>query len=757
MIQPIVGIKLKNKSFVSLLNAEGKNAKQVFVYGDDFDEGKIPVFLCKMQTEKKIQKIFKVGQIEIPESYLKQIKTNADDVDSNKNVIRITTTLSEEGMLSINVAFGLNKSFRPLKLYETNVISEIETQDYHDLQSSLLDYGDFVKCITSDAELLPEEDISNEDVLKETYSKVTKEKKNKRERTSDEYYDLAEKAEESRTSVAGKMVVSVMLVLFVVAAGIVSLFAFNFKNNSVAKEKDFTKEVNERVVYSVNSEIEGLKSKADVMLKMNADDIVNTFMNSNTDIVAFVSDDLEVYNYNYLNASGISESKINDVIKTNKASANRAKYGKTVVKNVSHILGQRTAIIFIPLKDKKYCSIIFTVDQLDNICLGNSEYVSYIVDKKGFIISGIDPQLVATNQNLCDDPVVREYLNAEGDKENLSVTVKDETYGYITETDNGEFAVITTYAITNSSNMTMLVSKEILCLTVAVVVLAMIIIWALGKRISICAKALTEATKKVSRGDFNLNLKTSSHDEFGTLTRSFDSMAKSLILRDAAKRALGRFADPSLEEKVQNGELKLDGENKFSTIMFIGIRNFNNLSKRFRPEELLEFLNNYYGVIRKVVSENGGYIDKVMGDTVMTTWGTPVSSGTPKQDAINAVNAALKLKNEIIDFNAQLDIAGKPSVTIGCGINTGSVVAGEIGSDEWSSYTCIGPIVSVAAAAEKLNKKYESRILITESTYNLVNEFVKVEEKHALQNSNSEECVRLFAVTGVKGGEEDEE
>ena len=755
MIQPIVGIKLKSKRFVSLLNAKGQIAKSVFVYRDDFDGGKIPVFLCKMQTEAKIQKIFKIGQIEVPENYLQQISANADCVDAEKNLIRISTTLNDEGMLAINVAISQNKNYKPLKLYQTNVISEIEAQDYQDLQNSLLDYGDFVKCISTDAELLPEEDISKNEILKETNSKVKKEKKKKKENTSDEYYELAEKAEESKTSVAGKLVVSAMLVIFIVAAGIILIFRNNFKANLIEKEKTFANIVNERVVNEMNYEIDGLKARAALLLKMQDTEIVNSFYSNNKDIIALISDETELFNYEYLYSNGVKEEKIREAVKANKQSASRAKYGKTVVKNVSHILGHRIAVLFIPLENKKYCSLFFAVDKFDDICLGNVDYTSYIVDKKGFIISGIDPQLVLTNQNLCDDPIVADYL--KNNEEKFELTIEDSIYGYLTEVSNGEVAVITTYSLSESSKKTMLISREIICLVIAIVVLAMIIIWFIGKRISVCAKALTEATKKISHGDFNINLKTSRHDELGTLTRSFDNMAKSLIVRDNAKRALGRFASPLLEEKVQNGELKLDGANKFSTVMFIGIRNFNNLSKRFRPEELLEFLNNYYDVIKNNVIRNGGYVDKVMGDTVMTTWGTPVSSGTPKQDAVNAVMSALKLRNAIVDFNVDLEVAGKPPVTIGCGINTGSVVAGEIGCDEFSSYTCIGPIVSVASMAEKLNKKYESRILITESTYNLVKEYVKIEEKTPLTNRDMEKPIKLFAVTGLSNEEKDEE
>ena len=755
MIQPIVGIKLKSKRFVSLLNAKGQIAKHVFVYRDDFDGGKIPVFLCKMQTEAKIQKIFKIGQIEVPENYLQQISANADCEDAKKNSIRITTTLNDEGMLAINVAISQNKKYKPLKLYQTNVISEIEAQDYQDLQNSLLDYGDFVKCISTDAELLPEEDISKNEILKETNSKIKIENKKKKENTSDEYYELAEKAEESKTSVAGKLVVSVMLVLFIVAASIILIFRKNFKANLVEKEKLFTNIINERVVNEMNSEIDELKARAALLLKMKDSEIVNSFFSSNKDIIALISDETELFNYEYLYANGVKEEKFLEAVKVNKQSASRAKYGKTVIKNVSHILGHRTAVLFIPLENRKYCSLFFTVDKFDDICLSNVDYVSYIVDKKGFIISGIDPQLVLTNQNLCNDPMVAGYL--KNNEEKFELTIDDSIYGYFVEVSNGEFAVVTTCSLSGSSKKAMHISREIICLVIAIVLLAMIIIWFIGKRISVCAKALTEATKKISHGDFNINLKTSSHDELGTLTRAFDNMAKSLMVRDNAKRALGRFASPLLEEKVQNGELKLDGENKFSTVMFIGIRNFNNLSKRFRAEELLEFLNNYYDVIKNNVIKNGGYIDKVMGDTVMTTWGTPVSSGTPKQDAVNAVMSALKLRKAIIDFNVDLEAAGKPPVTIGCGINTGSVVAGEIGCDEFSSYTCIGPIVSIAAMAEKLNKKYESTILITENTYNLVKEFVKIEEKTPLTSRDIEKPIKLFAVTGLSNEDKDEE
>lgn len=751
MIQPIVGIKLKNKSFVSLLNSKSTEPKQVVLYGDDFENGAVPVFLCKMQTEVKIQKIFKIGQIKISDEYLSQIQFDKEEKDSQKKIIRISSSLGNSGILKITVAIGQNKNFVPIKIYETDVAKEIETQDYNDLQASLLDYGDFVKCLSSDAELLPEEDISKNEVLKETYAKIKKEKAN-----SKKVHELSDIAEDSKTSVAGKMVLSVMLVLFLVAAGIITLFAYNFNKNLKMKEKSFTREVNNRIENQISSKVDRLINHSKVLLEISESEFLNTFMQNDSDIIAVFSGEKEIYNEYYLLSSGLKKSKIKNAIEVNKASASRAKYGKTCIKNISHLTGQNCALLFFPGESKKYITIVFDLNSFEEICLNDSIYQSYVIDKKGFLLSGLNPEYVLTNQNLCDEPAVNKYLQLDKETKTAGFQFADNSYCYLTECDNGEFVVITTYRFSESNNITKFVSREVASLAVAIIVLGVIIIWFLGKRISTYSKALTEATKKIAQGDFNIHIKTSSRDELGSLTRAFDKMAESLILRDNAKRAMGRFAEPELEEKVEKGLIKLDGENKFSTIMFIGIRDFNNISKRFRPEELVEFLNNYYSVVEKVVIENGGYVDKPLGDTLMTTWGTPVSLGTPKHDAENAVKAAIKLKAAISDFNAELVSKGKPPVTLGFGINSGTVVAGDFGSTKNRSYTCIGPIVSVASAVEKMNKKYETRILVTESTFNLVESAIKAEEKRSISVNDSGESVKLYSVTGLREDDDEE-
>ena len=223
-------------------------------------------------------------------------------------------------------------------------------------------------------------------------------------------------------------------------------------------------------------------------------------------------------------------------------------------------------------------------------------------------------------------------------------------------------------------------------------------------------------------------------------------MGHSLEAREKVKKVLGKYADESLISKIEKGELKIGGENKFSTVMFIGIRNFKLLSKRFRPEEILVFMNKYYSFVENIIRRNGGYVDKISGDTLMAIFGAPESSGTPKQDAINAVRSALKIRHELVDFNAELEQNNKPSIRIGCGINSGTVVAGQLGSDFNCSYTCIGDIVSIAKSAEKLNRKHETTVLISEATHKLVTGFFNTEEISDYLTCNDEKETKLYSV-----------
>ena len=157
------------------------------------------------------------------------------------------------------------------------------------------------------------------------------------------------------------------------------------------------------------------------------------------------------------------------------------------------------------------------------------------------------------------------------------------------------------------------------------------------------------------------------------------------------------------------------------------------------------------------VNMTGGVVDKFIGDAVMAVWGAPVSSGSPAQDAYNCVKTALMMRSALLEFNKGRGGDKKPVIKIGCGINSGDVVAGQIGSESRMEYTVIGDAVNLASRTESLNKPLGTDILITENTYNLIKEHVLVEEMPSVHVKGKEEPIRMFGVvnipklTGVSG------
>jgi adenylate cyclase len=152
------------------------------------------------------------------------------------------------------------------------------------------------------------------------------------------------------------------------------------------------------------------------------------------------------------------------------------------------------------------------------------------------------------------------------------------------------------------------------------------------------------------------------------------------------------------------------------------------------------------------VEKTGGVVDKFIGDSVMAHWGTAYTSGTPANDAFNCVKCALMMRAALRELNMTRtkNDPGNPDIYIGCGINTGIVTAGQIGSDQRMEYTVIGDPVNLASRTEALNKPFGTDILIAEDTWNLVGDKFITEEMPPVTVKGKEKPVRIFAVVNMK-------
>jgi adenylate cyclase len=149
-------------------------------------------------------------------------------------------------------------------------------------------------------------------------------------------------------------------------------------------------------------------------------------------------------------------------------------------------------------------------------------------------------------------------------------------------------------------------------------------------------------------------------------------------------------------------------------VLFSDIRGFTTLTEKGQPEDIVHMLNEYFTRMVDIVFRNKGTVDKFVGDMVMALFGAPLDD---PQHADHAVEAALEMIDELRKLNAKWEAEGRTAnVDIGIGINTGPMIAGNIGSDQIMSYTVIGDAVNLGSRLESLNKQYSTRIIISDET-----------------------------------------
>jgi adenylate cyclase len=181
---------------------------------------------------------------------------------------------------------------------------------------------------------------------------------------------------------------------------------------------------------------------------------------------------------------------------------------------------------------------------------------------------------------------------------------------------------------------------------------------------------------------------------------------KKLFSRYVSKDVYDQLvADPSLAA--------LGGARRHMTVLFSDVRGFTAMSEHGSPEDVVAQLNQYFSRMVAVVFAHRGTVDKFVGDMVMALYGAPLDD---EDHAEHAVQTALAMAKALGELNAEWQSQGRPALDIGIGINTGDMVAGNIGSDTIMSYTVIGDAVNLGARLESLNKDYGTRIIISDAT-----------------------------------------
>ena len=202
---------------------------------------------------------------------------------------------------------------------------------------------------------------------------------------------------------------------------------------------------------------------------------------------------------------------------------------------------------------------------------------------------------------------------------------------------------------------------------------------------------------------------------------SFNNFYKQFVLRQQIKKQFGTYVSPDLVKQLQEDPslLKLGGERKNMTFMFMDICGFTPISEHYKnnddPEGLVILINNYLDTMTKIVLKNGGTIDKFMGDCIMAFWNAPLLCD---DHADKAVQTSLEICDAADILIKELEEKDLPRIDIGIGINTGDCIVGNMGSEERFDYSVIGDAVNLGARLEGQTRNYDGvRVLLGPETY----------------------------------------
>jgi len=193
-------------------------------------------------------------------------------------------------------------------------------------------------------------------------------------------------------------------------------------------------------------------------------------------------------------------------------------------------------------------------------------------------------------------------------------------------------------------------------------------------------------------------------------------MLEDISSEKRVKSTLARYMDPDLADRLLaagSQEDVLGGNESVATVLFSDIRAFTTLAEQLGAHPTVTLLNDYFARMVDCISGQGGMLDKFIGDAIMAVFGLPVPG---EDDEDRALRAAIAMIRSLWEWNREREQRGEPILDVGVGLNTDSVVAGNIGSPKRMDYTIIGDGVNLASRLESACKHYGARILLSELT-----------------------------------------
>ncbi|MEZ4265493.1 MAG: adenylate/guanylate cyclase domain-containing protein [Myxococcota bacterium] len=287
-----------------------------------------------------------------------------------------------------------------------------------------------------------------------------------------------------------------------------------------------------------------------------------------------------------------------------------------------------------------------------------------------------------------------------------------------------------------------------LALCVGAGLLGLLIAFFVSRRISEPLRVLANKARRIHQGDLSVTFEDDSRDEIGELNATMAEMVEGMRDRDFIRAAFGRYVSPDLVDRfiAEPSSLDLGGSLVRVTLLMSDLRGFTRLSEALPPQKMVRLLNQYLGAMTEVIRAHRGTIIEFIGDAILVVFGAPLSA---EDDPVRAVHCAIAMELRLRELNAANALAGLPVLSMGIGLHTGDVVAGNIGSDQQAKYGVVGEAVNLTARIESLT--LGTQLIMSDALRETVGDIVVTGAHRVVRVKGITHALSIWNVRGIGG------
>lgn len=254
----------------------------------------------------------------------------------------------------------------------------------------------------------------------------------------------------------------------------------------------------------------------------------------------------------------------------------------------------------------------------------------------------------------------------------------------------------------------------IIMITLLMTLIAILLAFIMSRHLSRPINSLVDASKAIGEGNYQYRLNERRNDEIGELACAFNQMAHGLLQKTQVEDAFSRYVSSSVARKILENldEVQLGGKHVRASVLFADIVGFTSISEKLAPDEIANLLNEYFSHISTIAHQHGGHIDKFMGDCAMVVFGVPDFT---TDHSFDAISCAVMIQQAVAQINEQRARVNKIPIHFKIGVNTGIMIAGNLGSSDRMEYTVIGDPVNLASRLASIAES--DQIIVLEEFY----------------------------------------